>query len=152
VPRYESNQTLITFIRRLSAQFSGFSSQTVAMPEGSTQMFFGRMVYRDHEISLALFTRPGDKLDCLVLSRPLFYIPDSGAEDVFEQLLFFNNGATEAVHFAVDEPLNTINLVCLRTMEGMNFQEFQYCIENMISVARNSANRLVPEFGLMRYP
>jgi len=122
------------------------------MPEGSTQMFFGRIVYREQEISIALFTRPSDKLDCLVLSRPLFYVPDSGTEDVFEQLLFFNNGATEGVHFAVDEPLNTINLVCLRTMDGMSFQEFQYCVENIIAVARNSANRLIPEFGLMRYP
>jgi hypothetical protein len=150
MPRYESNQALMGFMRRLPAYFSGFTTQMVPLPEGTTQMFYGEMNYRDNKLSVAMFTRPSDKRDCVVLSRPLFYIPESGSTEIFQQLLFYNNGATESVHFAVDEPLNTINLVCFRTLEGLVFPEFKYCVDNMIDVAINCANRLVPEFGLMR--
>jgi hypothetical protein len=150
MPRYESSQTLIAFFRRLSAQFSGFSTQTVPTADGNVQMFFGKITYQGSQISIALFTRPKDKLDCVVLSKPLFYVPETGTMELFEQLLQWNNGATEAVHFAVDEPLNTINLVVLRTIEGLNYQEFQSCLDNMITVARTSSDRLQPEFGLMR--
>jgi len=151
MPRYESSQALATFMRRLSAPFSGFTSQAVTTSEGTIQMSFGQMNYQGSNISVALFTRPSDKRDCVVLSRPLFHIPESGAMELFEQLLVWNNGATETVHFAVDEPLNTINLVVFRTMEGLNFQEFEFCIENLITVARNSSDRLQPEYGLMRF-
>ena len=150
MPRYESNQTIINYARRLNAAFAGFSSQTVSMDGAATQMSLGQMSYLDHKISIGLFTRPLDKQDCAVLSRPLFYIPETGVFDLFEQLLFWNNGATEMVHFAIDEPLNTINVVCVRTMEGLSFQEFQRCLENMVLVSRNSTRRLQPEFGLMR--
>jgi hypothetical protein len=150
MPRYESSQTIITFIRRLNSPFSGFSSQMIPMDEGMTQMLLGQITYVDNKIALAIFTRPSDRQDCVVFSRPLFHIPESGQLDLFEQLLFWNNGASEMVHFAIDEPLNTINLVCFRTMEGMSFQEFQRCLENIVVVAKNSSKRLQPEFGLMR--
>jgi hypothetical protein len=150
MPRYESSQTVITFIRRLNAPFTGFSSQMIPMEDGMTQMLLGQMTYIENKIAIAVFTRPADRQDCIVLSRPLFHIPDSGLIELFEQLLFWNNGATEMVHFAIDEPLNTINLVCFRTMEGMSFQEFQRCLENIVVVARNCSKRLQPEFGLMR--
>ncbi len=150
MPRYESSQTIITYIRRLNAPFSGFSSQMIPMEDTMTQMLLGQITYVDSKIALALFTRPADKQDCVVLSRPLFHIPDTGLLELFEQLLFWNNGATEMVHFAIDEPLNTINLVCFRTLEGMSFQEFQRCLENIVLVARNSSKRLQPEFGLLR--
>jgi len=120
------------------------------MEDTMTQMLLGQITYVDSKIALALFTRPADKQDCVVLSRPLFHIPDTGLLELFEQLLFWNNGATEMVHFAIDEPLNTINLVCFRTLEGMSFQEFQRCLENIVLVARNSSKRLQPEFGLLR--
>ena len=113
-------------------------------------MLMGQITYIENKIALAIFTRPLDKQDCVVLSRPLFHIPDAALLELFEQLLFWNNGATEMVHFAIDEPLNTINLVCFRTMEAMSFQEFQRCLENIVVVAKNSAKRLQPEFGLMR--
>jgi hypothetical protein len=150
MPRYESSQTIITFIRRLNAPFTGFSSQMIPIEEGMTQMLLGQITYVDSRIALAMFTRPSDRQDCIVFSRPLFHIPESGQLDLFEQLLFWNNGASEMVHFAIDEPLNTINLVCFRTMEGMSFQEFQRCLENIVVVAKNAAKRLQPEFGLMR--
>jgi hypothetical protein len=150
LPRYESSQTIITFIRRLNTPFSGFSSQMVPMNDVMTQMLLGQITYIENKIAIAMFTRPADKHDCVVFSRPLFHIPDVGLLELFEQLLFWNNGATEMVHFAIDEPLNTINLVCFRTMEGMSFQEFQRCLENIVVVARNSSKRLQPEFGLLR--
>lgn len=150
MPRYESNQTIINYCRRLNASFSGFTSQSVPMDGVVTQMSLGQLNYLDQKISVAMFTRATDKQDCIVLSRPLFQIPETGVGELFEQLLFWNNGATEMAHFAIDEPLNTINIVCFRTMDGLSFQEFQRCLENMILVARNSTRRLQPEFGLMR--
>gem|GEM_PF-3241346 len=122
----------------------------VPMDEGMTQMLLGQITYLDNKIALAIFTRPVDKHDCVVMSRPLFHIPETALIELYEQLLFWNNGATEMVHFAIDEPLNTINLVCFRTMEGTSFQEFQRCLENIVVVARNSSKRLQPEFGLLR--
>jgi hypothetical protein len=150
LPRYETSQSIITFIRRLNAPFTGFSSQMIPMDDGMTQMLLGQMTYGENKIAIAIFTRPSDRQDCVVLSRPLFHIPDTGLLELLEQLLYWNNGATEMIHFAIDEPLNTINLVCFRTMEGMSFQEFQRCLENIVIVAKNSSKRLQPEFGLMR--
>ena len=150
MPRYESSQSIITFIRRLNAPFTGFSAQMIPMDSAMTQMLLGQMTYIDNKIAIAVFTRPSDRQDCVVLSRPLFHIPDAGLMELFEQLLFWNNGATEMIHFAIDEPLNTINLVCFRTMEGMSFQEFQRCLENIVIVAKNASKHLQPEFGLMR--
>ena len=150
MPRYETSQSIISFIRRLNAPFSGFSTQMIPMEEGMTQMLLGQITYLENKIAIAIFTRPSDRQDCIVLSRPLFHIPETGLLELFEQLLFWNNGATEMIHFAIDEPLNTINLVCFRTMEGMSFQEFQRALENMVLVARNSTKRLQSEFGLVR--
>jgi hypothetical protein len=140
---------MISFIRRLNIPFSGFAAQMIPMEESMTQMLLGQITYLDNKIALAIFTRPSDKQDCAVLSRPLFHIPETALLALFEQLLFWNNGATEMVHFAIDEPLNTINLVCFRTIEGMSFQEFQRCLENIVVVAKNSSKRLQPEFGLL---
>ena len=150
MPRYETSQTIISYIRRLNVPFSGFSTQMIPMEEGITQMLLGQITYLENKIAIAIFTRSSDRQDCIVLSRPLFHIPETGLLELFEQLLFWNNGATEMIHFAIDEPLNTINLVCFRTMEGMSFQEFQRALENMILVARNSTRRLQSEFGLAR--
>jgi hypothetical protein len=100
-------------------------------------------------VYLAIFTKPGAKYDTAVFSLPLFHIPETSREELFEQLLDWNNGATETVHFAVDELLNTVNLVCVRPVEGMAFQEFHYCISNLVSVRTNAAVKLQPEFGLM---
>ena len=150
MPRYESNQSIINFARRLSATFSGFNSQMVSLDGVLTQMSIGQLSYLDQKLTIAVFTRASDKQDCIVLSRPLFHIPERAKSDLFEQLLFWNNGATEMVHFAIDEPMNTINVVCFRTIEGFSFQEFQRCLENMVLVSRNSTKRLQPDFGLMR--
>jgi hypothetical protein len=122
----------------------------IPMDEGMTQMLLGQITYVENKIAIAIFTRPSDRQDCIVLSRPLFHIPDTGLLELFEQLLFWNNGATEMVHFAIDEPLNTINVICFRTMEGMSFQEFQRSLENIVVVSKNSSKRLQPDFGLMR--
>lgn len=120
------------------------------MDGAMTQMLLGQITYLENKVAIAVFTRPSDRYDCIVISRPLFHIPESGIFELFEQLLFWNNGATEMVHFAIDEPLNTINVVCFRTMEGMSFQEFQRTLENIVVVCKNSSKKLQPEFGLMR--
>jgi hypothetical protein len=116
----------------------------------TVQMLHGSMNYQKTKLFVALFTRPGFKKDCAVLSLPLFHIPELGVSELFQQLLCWNNGATENVHFAVDEALNSINVVCVRLVDGMDFREFQYCVSNLLTVARNSANRLQKEYGLMR--
>lgn len=152
MPSYESNQTMLNFMRRLQGNFSGFSVQTVPFSEGMTQMFLGEMLYKENRLSIAMFTRPSDRKDCVVVSRPMFHVPEASREDLFSQLLAFNNGATESVHFAVDEPLNTINIVCFRTMDGLTFPEFQYCLNNIINVARNCVAPLISEYGLLRLP
>ena len=113
-------------------------------------MSYGQILYRDIKIMLALFTRPEDHRDCMVLSIPLFYVPATGNAGLFRQLLSWNNGATETVHFSIDEPLNTLNVVCLRPIVGMDFREFQYCIDSMISVAKSAPPQLQEKFGLSK--
>lgn len=149
MPKYETNQRVIGFIRRLPAEFSGFNSQTIPMSGDMVQMLHGQITFQGTRIYLALFTRPGSRYDTAVFSIPLFHLPEISLEPLFEQLLDWNHGATETVHFAVDELLNTINLVCVRPVEGMAFQEFHYCISNLVAVRANAAIRLRQDYGLM---
>lgn len=139
---------MVGFIRRLPADFGGFNSQTVPMAGDMVQMLHGQITYQGTKIFLAVFTRPGARYDTAVLSLPVFHLPDSADAELFEQLLDWNNGATETVHFALDELLNTINLVCVRPVEGMPFQEFHYCISNLIAVRYNAAARIQSRYGL----
>lgn len=149
MPKYETNQRIVGFIRRLPAEFGGFNSQTVPMAGDMVQMLHGQIKFQGRAIFLALFTRPGSKFDTLVLSMPLFHVPETSAEALFEQLLDWNNGATETVHFAVDELLNTVNLVCVRPVEGMAFQEFHHCVSSLVAVRANATRRLQSEYGLL---
>lgn len=150
MPKYETNQRIVGFVRRLPAEFGGFNSQNVPMSGETVQMLHGQMQFQGVRVYMALFTRPGGKYDTIVLSMPLFHVPEASSDSLFEQLLDWNNGATETVHFAVDELLNTVNLVCVRPVEGMTFQEFQYCVSNLIAVRANATARLQSEYGLLR--
>ncbi|HSP06468.1 MAG TPA: hypothetical protein VLR94_04785 [Acidobacteriota bacterium] len=149
MPKYETNQRVVRFIRRLPAEFGGFSSQMVPMSGETVQMLHGQMQFQGARIYLAVFTRPGAKHDTIVFSMPLFHVPQGSSDALFEQLLDWNNGATETVHFAVDELLNTVNLVCVRPVEGMAFQEFHYCVSNLIAVKANATSRLQSRYELM---
>ena len=149
MPKYETNQRVVGFIRRLPAEFGGFGSQMVPMSGETVQMLHCQIQFQGARLYLAVFTRPGAKYDTIVLSMPLFYVPQSSTNALFEQLLDWNNGATETVHFAVDELLNTVNLVCVRPVEGMAFQEFHYCVSNLVAVRANAMSRLQSRYELM---
>jgi hypothetical protein len=148
--QFEKNKAVVNFIRSMPADFGGFLSRMVSMDGQMTQMMYGSMNYKKIKIFVAIFTRLGMKKDCIVLSLPLFHIPELGAPELFQQLLFWNNGATENVHFAVDEALNSINLVCVRELDGMDFREFHYCVSSLVAVSESSTTRLQKEYGLMR--
>ena len=150
MPQYESNQAIVGFLRRLKAGFSGFNAQTIQMAGQPVQMLHGATLYNKIKIFLALFTSPIYRRDCLVISMALFYVPEIGAEELFEQLLSWNNGATETVRFTIDEVVKTINLVCVRPTDNLSFEEFQQCLDSMVNVAQNSAERLQREYGVMR--
>ncbi len=150
MPQYESNQAVVGFLRRLKAGFSGFNTQTIQMAGQPVQMVHGAALYKKNKIFLALFTSPVYKRDTLVVSLALFHVPELGAEELFEQLLSWNNGATETVRFTIDEVINTINLVCVRPTENLSFEEFQQCLDSIVSVAQNCAERLQREYGVMR--
>lgn len=148
--QFEKNKAVVSFIRHMPADFGGFFSRMVSMDGQMVQMLYGSMNYQKIKIFVAIFTRPSLKKDCIVLSLPLFHIPELGIPELFQQLLSWNNGATENVHFAVDEALNSINLVCVRGLDGMDFREFHYCVTNLVAVAKNATTRLQKEYGLMR--
>lgn len=150
MPQYESNQAIVGFLKRLKAGFSGFNTQTINMAGQPVQMVHGATLYNKNKIFLALFTSPVYKRDCLVISLALYYIPEVGQEELFEQLLSWNNGATECVRFTIDEVVKTINLVCVRPTENLSFEEFQHCLDSIVSVAQHSAERLQREYGVMR--
>jgi hypothetical protein len=148
--QFEKNKAVVTFIRQLPADFGGFHSRMVSIDGHVVQMLYGSMNYQKTKMFVAIFARPGMKKDSVVLSLPLFHIPEHGASELFQQLLTWNNGATENVHFAVDEALNSINLVCVRGLDGMDYREFHYCVINLVAVAKNATARLQKEYGLMR--
>jgi hypothetical protein len=56
------------------------------MDGSMTQMLLGQITYLDNKIAIAIFTRPADRQDCVVLSRPLFHIPETG---LMELLIWF---------------------------------------------------------------
>jgi DNA-binding MltR family transcriptional regulator len=62
--------------------------------------------------------------------------------ELFEQLLSWNNGSTGSAHFAIDELMNSINLVCVRSVEGLDLHEFQNCMDQMLNVRLNALNQL----------
>jgi Tir chaperone family protein CesT len=142
MPSYETNQTLTGFIRRVKATFDGFSGQTILISGQSVPMLHGKLGYQKRVVHLAVLTRPGETYDTMILSIPLFRVPAENPTKLFEQLLSWNNAATGTVHFALDELINSINIVCVRPVEGLDFQEFQTCLDQMLNVRLNAFNEL----------
>ena len=149
MPSYETNQTITGFIRRVKATFNGFTPQNILISGQSVSMVHGRLGYRLAVIHLALLTRPADSHDTMILSIPLFRVPAENPTKLFEQLLCWNNAATGTVHFALDELINSINIVCVRPVEGLDFQEFQTCLDQMMNVRLNAFNELHKNFPAM---
>lgn len=149
MPSYETNQTLTGFIRRVKAKFDGFTPQNILISGQTVPMIHGKLGYRSAVIHLALLTRPGESYDTMILSIPLFRVPAENPTKLFEQLLGWNNGATGAVHFALDELINSINIVCVRPVEGLDFQEFQICLDQMMNVRANAFNELHKNFATL---
>ena len=76
MPKYETNQQVVGFIRRLAGEFQGFNTQTVPMSGEMIQMLHGQIVYQGARTFIALFSKPGNKHDTMVLSLPLFHLPE----------------------------------------------------------------------------
>jgi hypothetical protein len=142
MPSYESNQTIIGYLRRTKATFDGFSPQTISIGGQSVPMVHGKVAYRGSKVHIALLTRPGDNHDTLIFSLPVFRVFSSMPADVFEQLLSWNNGSTGSAHFAMDELMNSMNLVCVRPVEALDLHEFQNCMDQMLNVRLNALNQL----------
>lgn len=149
MPSYETNQTITGYIRRVKATFDGFNPQTILISGKSVPMLHGKLGYRSSAVHLALLTRPGQNHDTLILSIPLFRVPAANPTKLFEQLLRWNNSATGTVHFALDELINSINIVCVRPIEGLDFQEFQNCLDQMLNVRLNAFNQLRKSFAAL---
>jgi hypothetical protein len=147
MPSYETNQTITGYIRRVKATFDGFNPQNILISGQSVSMVHGKLGYRSRVVHLALLTRPGQSFDTMILSIPLFRVPAENPTKLFEQLLSWNNGATGTVHFALDELINSINIVCVRPVEGLDFMEFQTCLDQMLNVRLNALNELHKNFA-----
>jgi hypothetical protein len=146
MPTYESNQAITGYLRRTKATFDGFQSQSITIAGQSVAMLHGKVGYRGSKVHLGLFTRPGESHDTLIFSLPLYkLIPGKGSE-AFEQLLSWNNGSTGSVHFALDELMNSINLVCVRTVEGLDLHDFQNCMDQLLNVRLNALSQLRKDF------
>lgn len=146
MPSYETNQVITGFIRRVKATFDGFNPQTILISGKSAPMLHGKLGYRGAGVHIALLARPGETHDTLIFSIPILRVPANNAGKLFEQLLYWNNAATGVVHFALDELINSINIVCVRPVEGLDFQEFQSCLDQMLNVRLNAFNQLRKTF------
>jgi hypothetical protein len=142
MPSYESNQAIIGHLRRTKATFDGFNSQSILIGGQSVPMLHGKVGYRNSKVHLALLTRPGDSHDTLIFSLPLFRVNPSLAPELFEQLLSWNNGSTGSAHFALDELMHSVNVVCVRAVEGLDLNEFQNCMDQMLNVRLNALSQL----------
>ena|SRR6185295_16944346 len=147
MPSYETTQTITGYIRRVKATFDGFSGQTILISGQSVAMAHGKLGYRSRVVHLAILTRPSQNYDTMILSIPLLRVPAENPTKLFEQLLCWNNGATGTVHFALDELINSINIVCVRPIEGLDFLEFQTCLDQMLNVRSNAFNELHKNFA-----
>jgi hypothetical protein len=150
MPSYESNQTVSAHIRRLCGTFGGFTAQSAEAGSEIIQIVRGKIEYRGTRIFVAVFSQKGKTQDAVILSIPLFRVSDGGSEQLYEQLLSWNNGATESARFAFDEALQSINVVCVRPVEGLGFDEFRSCADNTVSVATKSIGKLQKWPGLER--
>ena len=143
MPGYESTQTVVGFLRRLAAGFTGFNPVA-----GAPQILMGQASYRDTRIDIRVVTRNSNQHDVLTLSIPMFALPESRVDSLLRRLLFWNNGATDTLRFVLDEPSGKINLLCLRPVAGLAFEEFQYTLNRLTEIARDASLRLSQDFGL----
>ncbi|HET6266580.1 MAG TPA: hypothetical protein VFG11_02600 [Acidobacteriota bacterium] len=143
MPGYESTQTVVGFLRRLAAGFTGFNPI-----DGAPQILMGQANYRNTRIDIRVITRGADQQDVLTLSIPMFALPETRVDSLFRRLLFWNNGATDTLRFVLDETSGKINLLCLRPVLGLAFEEFQYTLSRMAEIAKDASIRLSQDFGL----
>jgi len=143
MPGYESTQTVVGFLKRLAASFSGFNPVS-----GAPQILRGQANYRDTKIDIRVITRNSDQQDVLTLSVPMCALPETKVDSLFRRLLFWNNGATDTLRFVLDDTSGKINLLCLRPVLGLAFEEFQYTLNRMAEIAKDASIRLSQDFGL----
>lgn len=82
----------------------------------------------------------------LLLSR-VMAVPDSGAEALFRRLLELSFVATGDAAFAINAKTGEVFLRCLRTLDGLDYPEFEDMVHTIATVADEWDDKLRGEFG-----
>ena len=82
----------------------------------------------------------------LLLSR-VMEAPDSGGEAVYRRLLELSFVATGDAAFAINAKTNEIFLRCLRTLDGLDYEEFEDLVHTIATVSDEWDDKLRKEFG-----
>ena len=82
----------------------------------------------------------------LLLSR-VMQAPESGGESMFRRLLELSFVATGDAAFAINPKTNEVFLRCLRTLDGLDYEEFEDLVHTIATVADEWDDKLRKQFG-----
>jgi hypothetical protein len=74
-------------------------------------------------------------------------VPVTGREEFYRRLLEINYFATSDGAFAVERETDTVYLRALRSLGGLDYEEFEDMLHTVASVADEWDDRLIEEFG-----
>ncbi|MDD5307632.1 MAG: YbjN domain-containing protein [Deltaproteobacteria bacterium] len=88
-----------------------------------------------------------EKEDVLLFLARIMTVPDERREELYRRLLELNYTATSEGAFAVDRETETISLRALRSLCGLDYEEFESMLHTMAVVADEWDDELMAEFG-----
>ncbi|MBW2731338.1 MAG: YbjN domain-containing protein [Deltaproteobacteria bacterium] len=83
----------------------------------------------------------------LMFLCPIMEVPSKGSEELYRKLLELNFLKTSDAAFAIDGDMNIVYLRALRTLEGLDYEEFVDLLDTVATVADEWDDKLRAEFG-----
>lgn len=83
----------------------------------------------------------------LMFLCPIMEVPDKGREDLYRKMLELNFLKTSDAAFAIDQETQIVYLRALRTLEGLDYEEFVDLLDTVATVADEWDDKLRAEFG-----
>jgi hypothetical protein len=83
----------------------------------------------------------------ILFLAPIMEVPEKNREALYRRLLELNYLATEDGAFAIDQESGKVYLRALRSLEGLDFEEFVDMLDTVARVADEYDDQLRAQFG-----
>jgi hypothetical protein len=74
-------------------------------------------------------------------------VPAAKRLEFYRKLLELNHTVTADAAFSIDASANTVHLKAMRTLAGLDYEEFEDMLHTVATVADDWDDRLIAEFG-----